>query len=267
MARIRTIKPTFFTSLTIAELSDPAKLTFIGLWTYADDEGRGMDDARLIKAALWPLDDRKTVKAVDRHMAEIAGKRLIERYQADGRSYFQITAWDEHQKIDRKGKSAIPRPPRVEDAASQQRAAVDGSPPEGKGREGKGTSSSSVSAEPRPAPSPEEEFISESADLLVEHDVKTCQTRIASLPAFKAKARENRLAEHSLMLRMAYRENPDLTPEEGCAFILSGQLPVRHRVKPVDIPPPPTPEQRESGMASLHSIKDSLSAVAKAAGQ
>jgi len=42
MARIRTIKPSFFTSLTIADLGLAERLTFIGLWTHVDDEGEPM---------------------------------------------------------------------------------------------------------------------------------------------------------------------------------------------------------------------------------
>jgi hypothetical protein len=33
MARIRSIKPEFFTSLTIGSLSERARLAFIGIWT------------------------------------------------------------------------------------------------------------------------------------------------------------------------------------------------------------------------------------------
>ena len=58
MARIRTIKPSFFTSLTIASLTPEQRLTFVGLWTHVDDDGRCIYDPRLIKAALWALDER-----------------------------------------------------------------------------------------------------------------------------------------------------------------------------------------------------------------
>ena len=57
MARIRSIKPEFFTSEVIASLPLSARLTFIGLWTYVDDNGVGLDNERLILAAVWPLED------------------------------------------------------------------------------------------------------------------------------------------------------------------------------------------------------------------
>ena len=40
MARIRTIKPEFFTSDDICALSPLARLLYVGLWCEADREGR-----------------------------------------------------------------------------------------------------------------------------------------------------------------------------------------------------------------------------------
>ncbi len=107
MARIRSIKPEFFTSLSIAALSVPARLHFIGLWTHVDDEGRAIDDPRLIKAAVWPLDDTMTLARVDKLTAELEASGRIHRYTVDNRHYLQVCGW-EHQKIDRKGKSKYP---------------------------------------------------------------------------------------------------------------------------------------------------------------
>lgn len=100
MARIRSIKPEFFTSLDIACLTIPARLLFIGLWTYVDDQGRGLDEVRLIKAAIFPLDDALTTKAIEKLMVELATCGRIHRYQDDGQNVFQIDNWT-HQKIDR----------------------------------------------------------------------------------------------------------------------------------------------------------------------
>src|SRR3546814_14876688 len=57
MARIRTIKPEFWTSETIAALPIRTRLTFIGLWTYVDDNGVGFGNETLIVAELFPLED------------------------------------------------------------------------------------------------------------------------------------------------------------------------------------------------------------------
>lgn len=110
MARIRTIKPSFFRSLTITDLPIPARLTFVGLWTYVDDEGRGVDDSRLVKAELWPLDDDMTTRKVEQHLAWFADRGLIMRYGFSGRRYLQVVGWKEHQRINRPQQSAFPAP-------------------------------------------------------------------------------------------------------------------------------------------------------------
>lgn len=111
MARIRSIKPDFFTSLTIAELSPHARLTFIGLWTYVDDDGRGIDDARLIRAAVWPLEEDPEILATIRDdLAKLREASLIRRYTVAGKPYLAVASWHEHQKVDKPRKSRFPGP-------------------------------------------------------------------------------------------------------------------------------------------------------------
>ena len=43
MARIRSIKPEFFTSIPVGGVSRDARLMFVGLWTNVDDDGRWVD--------------------------------------------------------------------------------------------------------------------------------------------------------------------------------------------------------------------------------
>lgn len=113
MARIRTIKPDFFTSLTIADLTHEARLTFIGLWTHVDDEGRCVDDARLVKAAVWPLDER-TAKDIDVDLWEISDAGLVLRYTVGGKKFIAVTGWKEHQRINRPTPSKFPPPEKGE---------------------------------------------------------------------------------------------------------------------------------------------------------
>lgn len=147
MARIRTIKPEFFTSLTIADLTPEQRLTFIGLWTHADDAGRCVDDARLIKAAIWPLDDR-TAADVEVDLKALTASSLITRYIVKRKRYFVVTGWVEHQRINRptptklpapeEGEEPDPEPPTSEDFDSRSPHAHlhEDSPPERKGKEG-----------------------------------------------------------------------------------------------------------------------------------
>lgn len=126
MARIRSIKPDFFTSEVIASLPLSARLTFIGLWTYVDDNGVGLDNDRLIVAAIWPLEEDflGTIQMVQDDLRRLSGVTpenlashspppLIERY-ADGRSrYLHIRSWDEHQKVSHPRKSRYPLPSEI----------------------------------------------------------------------------------------------------------------------------------------------------------
>lgn len=111
MARIRSVKPTFFTDEDMAALPDDThRLAYIGLWTYVDDYGRGRDDARLIKAALFMLDDRKSIKGVDKIVTALAKAGRLVRYTGeDGRQYLAVRNWH-HQKISHPTASIYPSP-------------------------------------------------------------------------------------------------------------------------------------------------------------
>jgi len=110
MARIRTIKPHFFRSYDVVALSYRARLTWIGLWTYVDDEGRGRDDARIIKGELWALEDDVTWKDVQRDLTELSRSAHVIRYTVEGRDYLAIPTWNEHQVISRPTQSKFPAP-------------------------------------------------------------------------------------------------------------------------------------------------------------
>lgn len=147
MARIRTIKPSFFTSLTIADLSLEERLTFIGLWTHCDDEGRCVFEPRLLKAAIWPLDNI-TPDDLRKFSGALQEASLVTVYEVAGRLYLSINSWLEHQKISHPTKSALPPPEIGEKVALTSTLEDSGSLPgelressgwERKGREGKGT--------------------------------------------------------------------------------------------------------------------------------
>jgi hypothetical protein len=115
MARIRSIKPEFFTSETIAALPLSARLTFIGLWTYVDDNGVGIDNELLITAAIWPLerDNLETLAQTREDLASLSREHLVSRYQDSRKSYLHVTSWDEHQKVDHPRKPRYPLPHEV----------------------------------------------------------------------------------------------------------------------------------------------------------
>ena len=99
LPRIRTIKPEFWTSEQIVECSPIARLLFIGLWNFCDDAGRHPASAKRTKMEVFPGDsftDQEILDMID----QLVANELIEPYESEGKSYWQVTGWA-HQKIER----------------------------------------------------------------------------------------------------------------------------------------------------------------------
>ncbi len=98
MARIRTIKPEFWSDEKLAPLSPTDRLVFLGLVTLADDCGRILDNLKVLNAAIFPYTDDS---------AEISLETLakLERIQrgktSSGQNVIQIVNWKRHQKVDK----------------------------------------------------------------------------------------------------------------------------------------------------------------------
>ena len=126
--RIRSIKPEFWSSPDIAALSDADRLLFIGLWSYVDDHGRGRDDVALIVAALYPHDmvanPLDTVAKVRDGLARLSEANLILRYTVASRTYFLVTGWGKHQRVDKPKASRIPEPTEEENGTFSQNDAI-----------------------------------------------------------------------------------------------------------------------------------------------
>ncbi|AQV94775.1 hypothetical protein BJN34_12880 [Cupriavidus necator] len=99
MARIRSIKPEFWTSEQIMELSRDARLLFIGLWTFCDDGGNHPASAKTLKAEVFPGDDDATVSRVMQWIDEMIEAQLLTEYEVDGKEFWHVTGW-RHQRID-----------------------------------------------------------------------------------------------------------------------------------------------------------------------
>lgn len=100
MARIRTIKPEFWTSEQIMECNPMTRLLFIGIWNFCDDAGNHPASSKTIKALVFPGDDI-TSADVQRMLDELSTNGLIAFYDASGKTYLHVTGWLSHQKIDR----------------------------------------------------------------------------------------------------------------------------------------------------------------------
>lgn len=145
MARIRTIKPEFWSDFQLAQkLSRDQRLFYIGLWNEADDEGRFQAHPIRLKGAIFPYDDDLHGVLIEDSLRALAGAGKLVLYEVDGEPYGQLLHFLEHQKINRPTPSRIPAPPKhlqdshggiSEGSVKAHGAISEGSPWEGKGRE------------------------------------------------------------------------------------------------------------------------------------
>ncbi|WP_432755745.1 DnaT-like ssDNA-binding domain-containing protein [Pseudomonas sp. WMBT8] len=100
MARIRTVKPEFWSSEQVMSCTPLARLLFIGIWNFCDDGGNHPLSPRTIKALVFPGDDI-TVESVDGLLGELKSSNLIALYSVESKTYLHVRGW-RHQKIDKR---------------------------------------------------------------------------------------------------------------------------------------------------------------------
>jgi hypothetical protein len=140
MARIRTIKPEFYTNEELSKLPEVTHYGMAsGLLTYADDEGYFNANPGLIKAAVFPL--REPSVSIHDMLTQLSSVGYL-RFgsAADGKRYGHVVKFDEHQRVNR------PTPSKIKDLTIQWDESVtphgvlsESSPLERKGKERKGS--------------------------------------------------------------------------------------------------------------------------------
>jgi hypothetical protein len=148
MARIRSIKPEFWTSEQVAECSPNARLLFIGMWNFCDDQGIHPASVKTLKMQIFP-GDSFSLSDIENMVIELMHQKLLFFYQANDKGYWYVTGWN-HQKID-KPNNKYPKPDaenlRVflsDHSPTGSRPLADHLPEEGKGREGRGNKESKL---------------------------------------------------------------------------------------------------------------------------
>lgn len=117
MARIRTIKPSFWSDDDVASLSRDARLLLIGLISMADDEGRFVATHQTIVGYVFPW-DQIPQRLFQRWLTEITDRPIVELYSYDNRPYGWFPKWLKHQKINRPQPSSLPPPPSMNGSRS-----------------------------------------------------------------------------------------------------------------------------------------------------
>lgn len=139
MARIRTIKPEFWTDEKLTECSVIARLLFIGTWNFADDQGNLDRSPKQIKARVFPVDNIDCEPL----LLELIAQGLLIEYSVSGKKYLHVQGFSKHQVINRPSK---PQCPKYEESESTPGTLTEPSVTTHNGREGKEGSSTTEKA-------------------------------------------------------------------------------------------------------------------------
>jgi hypothetical protein len=144
MARIRTIKPEFFTSEDIVSLTPLARVFYIALWCEADREGRLDWKPGTLKMRYLPGDNCDIKELAE----ELISAGLIVLYEVGGKQYAEVPTFKTHQVINNR-ESESTRPARNFDASARVKAeGKEGREEEGKGKEGNAEANASGAEAP-----------------------------------------------------------------------------------------------------------------------
>ena len=134
MARIRTIKPEFFTSEDIVELDPMARLLYIALCCEADKEGRLVWKPKTFKIRYFPADSCE----IDALADALVTRGLVCLY---GENYAFIPSFKDHQHINPREKESVLPDPKDHASFTRDDASVTVNARAGRkeGKESKGT--------------------------------------------------------------------------------------------------------------------------------
>lgn len=104
--RARNIKPGFFLNCELAELDFASRILFIGLWCYADREGRFEWKPKQIKATVFPYDNVN----IDKLLCNLMSLHFITRHDNTG----YVEHFKKHQNPHpHEAKSTLPEKPEL----------------------------------------------------------------------------------------------------------------------------------------------------------
>lgn len=230
MARIRTIKPQFWTDESVVDLPFEYRLLFIGIWNFADDDGFIENKPKQIKLQVFPGDDVNVASGI----RALVKRQMLEPLTLDGMKVLRVRGWKGHQVISR------PTPSKFASAYADYQAgqATHGgltedsrrtpSGKEGKGRERKGKevtqvgggghlSSDAANDDPAAADLAEPWRCIDHQGVDVPcHGCKAAKARHKQLEAEKAKREKDEARRAEQAARDEARNaDRDITPDDG----------------------------------------------------
>lgn len=133
MARIRTIKPDFWTSEQICNCKVLTRLFFIGMWNFFDDDGVHPISAFKLKNLIFPSENL-SIECVNEMIEELKINNLLEEITFNDKQFWRITGWKNHQVINHHSSKYLKSYP--QDEIKTHVALREHSHTEGKGKEG-----------------------------------------------------------------------------------------------------------------------------------
>lgn len=134
MARIRTIKPEFWSHPILSKQPDSVRLCAIALLNLADDEGYFFASPQLVRGFVWPLDEDSTsARRALATLCEIGWIKVVE-HKTHG-PVGRVVNFTTHQRVDRANPSKIKTYFIDEDSTSARRT-IDERSTQEQGREG-----------------------------------------------------------------------------------------------------------------------------------
>ncbi len=109
MARIRSIKPEFFTDRTMGRLGLAAAVVYQALWCWADDGGVAQCDADRLKAQTFAFWNELPEDAIRAALDLLESSGRITRYSVGEDTYCEIHKFLQHQHINNPSKVRYPR--------------------------------------------------------------------------------------------------------------------------------------------------------------
>lgn len=105
----RILKESICTSENINSLSTFEETFFYRLIVNCDDYGRFDGRPAILKARLYPLKDRVSLKDIENALVKLADVGCVRLYRVDSKPYLYLPAWEVHQNV-RAKKSKYPEP-------------------------------------------------------------------------------------------------------------------------------------------------------------
>lgn len=133
MARQRVIQPEMWIDDGFMAMSDKARLLWIGMINFADDEGRGYGSPKSLKAAIFPGDEI-SIARMEKLILEVASHVRVKFYEIDTQLYYQLEKWKDYQKISHPQPSKIPGLGKIPGTFTESSRNVSGSIPNHSGQ-------------------------------------------------------------------------------------------------------------------------------------